>query len=59
MLRPAPIVFPAHPEGCLTPVLDPDERALAASLAALYDGVGVYGLWPGRAGADTWRCGQN
>ena len=57
MLRPAPIVFPARPERCLTPVVDPDERALAASLAALYDGVGVFGLWPGRPGQDTWRCG--
>jgi hypothetical protein len=57
MLRPVPIVFPARPERCLTPVVDPNERALAAALAALYDGVGVYGRWPGRAGVDTWRCG--
>jgi hypothetical protein len=58
MLRPVPIIFPARPERCLTPVVDPNERALAASLAALYDGVGVYGRWPGRPGADTWRCGR-
>jgi hypothetical protein len=57
MLRPVPIVFPARPERCLTPVVDPNEGALAAALAALYDGVGVYGRWPGRAGVDVWRCG--
>ena len=51
-------IFPARPERCLTPVVDPNERALAASLAALYDGVGVFGRWPGRPGADTWRCGR-
>lgn len=57
MLRPTPIVFPARPERCRTPVVDPAERALASALAALYDGVGVYGRWPGRPGPDPWRCG--
>lgn len=56
--RPTPLVIPARPERCLTPVVDPAERELVAALAALYDGAGVYGVWGGQPGPDTWRCGS-